>query len=82
MGDAVNGGAVTDVGIVGLGVISAQYLDTLLAAPRVRIAAVADLDASRAEAAWHPWPVLLVLLTMVAMVVFALALSRGADELA
>lgn len=51
MGDAVNGGAVTDVGIVGLGVISAQYLDTLLAAPRVRIAAVADLDASRAEAA-------------------------------
>lgn len=40
---------VTDIGIVGLGVISAQYLDTLLAAPRVRIAAVADLDAARAR---------------------------------
>ena len=47
----MTGGAVTDVGIVGLGVISAQYLDTLLAAPSVRIAAVADLDAARAEAA-------------------------------
>lgn len=43
--------AVTDVGIVGLGFISAQYLDTLLATPSVRIAAVADIDASRAEAA-------------------------------
>ncbi|WP_194409516.1 Gfo/Idh/MocA family protein [Microbacterium cremeum] len=42
---------MTDIGIVGLGVISGQYLDTLLAAPRVRIAAVADLDASRAQAA-------------------------------
>lgn len=42
-------GTVTDVGIVGLGVISAQYLDTLLAAPSVRIAAVADLDAARAR---------------------------------
>lgn len=40
---------VTDVGIVGLGVISVQYLDTLLAAPSVRIAAVADLDAARAR---------------------------------
>jgi len=43
--------AVTDIGIVGLGVISRQYLDTLLPASSVRIAAVADLDASRAEAA-------------------------------
>lgn len=41
--------AVTDIGIVGLGVISAQYLDTLLAAPSVRIVAVADLDAARAR---------------------------------
>ncbi|WP_240659020.1 Gfo/Idh/MocA family oxidoreductase, partial [Microbacterium sp. CPCC 204701] len=44
------GGTVIDVGIVGLGFISAQYLDTLLATPRARIAAVADLDASRAAA--------------------------------
>lgn len=43
-------GAVTRIGIVGLGVISRQYLDTLLAAPSVRIVAVADLDATRARA--------------------------------
>jgi len=43
--------AVTDIGIVGLGVISRQYLDTLLPASGVRIAAVADLDVARAEAA-------------------------------
>lgn len=42
---------VTAVGIVGLGFISAQYLETLLAVPSVRIAAVADIDASRAETA-------------------------------
>ncbi|HKP06674.1 MAG TPA: Gfo/Idh/MocA family oxidoreductase [Microbacterium sp.] len=42
---------MTDIGIVGLGVISRQYLDTLLPASRVRIAAVADLDVARAEAA-------------------------------
>ena len=36
------------VGIVGLGVISAQYLATLGTHPGVRIAATADLDAARA----------------------------------
>ncbi|WP_341994403.1 Gfo/Idh/MocA family oxidoreductase [Microbacterium sp. LWH7-1.2] len=45
------GGTVTDIGIVGLGVISRQYLDTLLSASSVRIAAVADLDLARAQAA-------------------------------
>ncbi|MFG3555791.1 Gfo/Idh/MocA family protein [Micromonospora sp. NPDC047557] len=38
------------VGIVGLGVISRAYLDTLADHPEVRIAAVADLDASRSAA--------------------------------
>jgi predicted dehydrogenase len=47
----MTGGAVTGIGIVGLGVISGQYLDTLRNAASVRIAAVADLDASRAAAA-------------------------------
>jgi predicted dehydrogenase len=37
------------IGIVGLGVISRQYLDTLAGHPAVRIAAVADLDRARAE---------------------------------
>jgi predicted dehydrogenase len=37
------------IGIVGLGVISGAYLETLASHPRVRIAAVADLDAARAE---------------------------------
>ena len=41
----------TNVGIVGLGVISGQYLKTLAGVPGIRIAAVADLDASRARAA-------------------------------
>lgn len=45
------GGAVHEVGIVGLGHISGQYLDTLAGVPRLRIAAVADLDTARAEAA-------------------------------
>lgn len=44
------GRAVTDIGVVGLGVISRQYLDTLLPASSVRIAAVADLDTARAAA--------------------------------
>ncbi|MFI9012071.1 Gfo/Idh/MocA family protein [Actinosynnema sp. NPDC053489] len=35
------------VGIVGLGVISRAYLDTLVGHPAVRVTAVADLDASR-----------------------------------
>jgi len=47
---------VTDIGIVGLGVISRQYLDTLLPASGVRIAAVADLDLPRAEAAAEAIP--------------------------
>jgi predicted dehydrogenase len=38
------------IGIVGLGVISAQYLETLGAHPGVRIAATADRDMARAEA--------------------------------
>lgn len=38
------------IGIVGLGVISRQYLDTLAGHPRARVAAVTDLDRSRAEA--------------------------------
>ncbi|MFF0153811.1 Gfo/Idh/MocA family protein [Micromonospora sp. NPDC005203] len=38
------------VGIVGLGVISRAYLDTLAHHPAVRIAALADLDASRSAA--------------------------------
>jgi len=38
------------IGIVGLGVISAQYLDTLVGADAVRIVAVADLDAAKARA--------------------------------
>ncbi|KAA9107900.1 Gfo/Idh/MocA family protein [Microbacterium rhizomatis] len=36
------------IGIVGLGVISSQYLSTLAAHPDVRIVAAADLDAARA----------------------------------
>lgn len=38
------------VGIVGLGVISGQYLDTLRTVADVRIVAVADLDRDRARA--------------------------------
>ena len=38
------------IGIVGLGVISRQYLDTLIGHPVLRIVAVADLDAGRAAA--------------------------------
>ncbi|WP_203581694.1 Gfo/Idh/MocA family protein [Microbacterium hibisci] len=49
-GGRVTDGTVTDVGIVGLGVISRQYLDTLAGAASVRVAAVADLDTARAEA--------------------------------
>lgn len=41
----------TAVGIVGLGVISGQYLTTLADAAGIRIAAVADLDTARAKAA-------------------------------
>ena len=51
MGSTVTRGTVRDVGIVGLGHISGQYLETLQAATGVRIVAVADLDASRAQSA-------------------------------
>ena len=39
------------VGIVGLGVISGQYLAPLAGVAGIRITAVADLDTARAEAA-------------------------------
>ncbi|MFE7276555.1 Gfo/Idh/MocA family protein [Streptomyces sp. NPDC057623] len=38
------------IGVVGLGVISRAYLDTLVGHPRVRVTAVADLDAARSAA--------------------------------
>lgn len=41
-------GEPTRIGLIGLGVISEQYLDTLREHPAVRIAAVADLRAERA----------------------------------
>ncbi|MDX3224326.1 Gfo/Idh/MocA family oxidoreductase [Streptomyces sp. ME19-01-6] len=44
------------VGIVGLGVISRAYLDTLAGRPSVRITAVADLDATRATAVAAEFP--------------------------
>lgn len=43
------GGSIA-VGIIGLGVISKQYLSTLADTAGIRIAAVADLDAARADA--------------------------------
>ena len=43
--------AITKIGIVGLGVISRQYLETLLSVDSVRIVAVADLDRDRAQTA-------------------------------
>jgi predicted dehydrogenase len=44
------------IGIVGLGVISAQYLATLGEHPDVRIAATADLDAARAQSVADRFP--------------------------
>ncbi|WP_137844052.1 Gfo/Idh/MocA family oxidoreductase [Microbacterium sp. 2FI] len=44
------------IGVVGLGVISRQYLDTLAQAPLVRFAAVADLDMARARAVANTIP--------------------------
>ncbi|MDO0930959.1 Gfo/Idh/MocA family oxidoreductase [Streptomyces sp. DG2A-72] len=38
------------IGVIGLGVISRAYLDTLAGHPAVRLTAVADLDASRSAA--------------------------------
>lgn len=49
-------GSPHPVGIVGLGHISTQYLDTLRGAEAVRIAGVADLDAARAAAAAESIP--------------------------
>ena len=43
-------GGTHTIGIVGLGVISRAYLDTLAGVDGVRIAAVADLDTARADA--------------------------------
>lgn len=42
-------GSSHGVGIVGLGVISRQYLETLVGSSPVRVAAVADLDSARAR---------------------------------
>ncbi|SEG99889.1 Predicted dehydrogenase [Nonomuraea solani] len=50
MGEPVN------VGIVGCGAISAQYLQTIDRLPQVRLVAVADLDLERARAAVSPYP--------------------------
>ncbi|MET9832078.1 Gfo/Idh/MocA family oxidoreductase [Streptomyces sp. NPDC006385] len=44
------------VGVVGLGVVSRVYLDTLIRHPAVRITAVADLDASRSAAVAAEFP--------------------------
>ncbi|WP_033340592.1 Gfo/Idh/MocA family protein [Catenuloplanes japonicus] len=44
------------IGIVGLGVISRAYLETLAGHPAVRVAAVADLDAARAGAVAEQLP--------------------------
>ncbi|TDN91687.1 Gfo/Idh/MocA family oxidoreductase [Microbacterium sp. BK668] len=44
-------GSAHRIGVVGLGFISAVYLETLAAAPDVEITAVADLDRARADAA-------------------------------
>ena len=54
---------MTGVGIVGLGVISRQYLDTLRGASSVRIVAVADLDTARADAVAETIPGARVLTT-------------------
>ncbi|MEU6377014.1 Gfo/Idh/MocA family oxidoreductase [Streptomyces sp. NPDC046909] len=44
------------IGVVGLGVISRAYLDTLIGRPSVRVTAVADLDASRSAAVAAEFP--------------------------
>jgi predicted dehydrogenase len=43
--------APTNVGVIGVGVISAQYFAQLARLPNLRVAAIADLDAGRAAAA-------------------------------
>lgn len=44
------------IGVIGLGVISRAYLDTLVGHPALRVTAVADLDASRSAAAAAEFP--------------------------
>ncbi len=44
------GGSIAGVGVVGAGAISGQYLETLRKLSTVRVVAVADLDAARADA--------------------------------
>lgn len=44
------------IGVIGLGVISGQYLETLGEHPAVRIAATADLDADRARSVAERFP--------------------------
>jgi predicted dehydrogenase len=44
------------IGVVGLGVISRAYLDTLIGLPAVRVTAVADLDAARSAAVAAEFP--------------------------
>ncbi len=50
MGEPLNGSKVLNVGIVGCGAISAQYLATFRRLSTVRLVAVADLDTARAQA--------------------------------
>ncbi|WP_043635339.1 Gfo/Idh/MocA family protein [Nonomuraea candida] len=49
-------GQPLNVGIVGCGAISAQYLTTIDRLPQVRLVAVADLDLDRAREAARPYP--------------------------
>ncbi|MEV0387418.1 Gfo/Idh/MocA family oxidoreductase [Nonomuraea sp. NPDC050643] len=49
-------GQPVNVGIVGCGAISAQYLRTIERLPQVRLVAVADLDLERAREAVLPYP--------------------------
>ncbi|MFK4039267.1 Gfo/Idh/MocA family protein [Nonomuraea wenchangensis] len=49
-------GQPLNVGVVGCGAISAQYLATIDRLPGLRLAAVADLDPGRAAAAVAAWP--------------------------
>ncbi|MGW0806646.1 Gfo/Idh/MocA family protein [Nonomuraea sp. NPDC002799] len=48
-------GRPVNVGIVGCGAISAQYLPTIERLPRLRLVAVADLDLDRAREAVRPY---------------------------
>ncbi|MGW4801794.1 Gfo/Idh/MocA family protein [Nonomuraea sp. NPDC004297] len=48
-------GEPLNLGIVGCGAISAQYLRTIDRLPQVRLVAVADLDPERAQAAVRPY---------------------------